>query len=89
MIRPIREQIVVLPFPPDEISTGGIIVPDSVKERSSKATIMATGAGTKEWPMRFTPGQVVFHVKGAGTEIQAEGAKFYLMSARDVLSILN
>lgn len=89
MIQPIREQIVVIPFAPDDVSEGGIIVPDSAKERSSKATVVATGAGTPQWPMTFKKGDVVFHVKGAGTEIQQGGTKFYLMSARDVLSTLN
>lgn len=89
MIQPIREQIVVIPFPADEISEGGIIVPDSAKERSCKATVVATGGGTPQWPMRFKKGDVIFHVKGAGTEIQQGGTKFYLMSARDVLSTLN
>ena len=88
MIRPIHEKILVFPFPPDEMSEGGIIVPDSIKERPSKATIVAVGDGLKDRPMVLKEGDVVFHIKGAGTEIEERGNKYYLMTDRDILCTL-
>jgi chaperonin GroES len=87
-IRPVGNRILVRPFPPDEMSTGGIIVPDSVKERSNKATVVATGGGIKDHPMRYGIGDIVFHVKGAGTEMLEEGIKYYLMMDSDILCTL-
>jgi chaperonin GroES len=86
--QPVGPRILVRPFPADEISEGGIIVPDSVKQRPNKATVVATGGGIKERPMRYKAGDVVFHVKDAGTEIIEDGVKYYLMMDTDVLCTL-
>lgn len=86
--QPIRDQILVHPFPPDEVSVGGIIVPETARERSCKATVVAVGGGTKDRPMRYSEGDIVFHVKDAGVEIIEGGVAFYLMSQVDVLARL-
>lgn len=87
-IQPLHNQILVHPFAADEMSTGGIIVPENARERSSKATVVATGKGVQGRPMRLMVGDVIFHVKGAGTELQEDGTKYYLMTDRDVLCTL-
>jgi chaperonin GroES len=85
-IRPLHNQIVVKPFPPDDQSAGGIIVPDSFKERSNKATVVAVGRGAKNKVMQFKPSDVVFHIKGAGTAIRFGEDDYYIMLDRDVLA---
>jgi len=87
-IKPMHERIVFKPFPPEDISEGGILIPDSVKERQSKATVVAVGNGLKERPMEIKKGDVVFHVKGAGTLIEYEKEEYFIISDRDVLAIL-
>lgn len=82
-VQPIHSNIVILPFAPDDVSKGGIIVPDSVKERPSKGTIKAVGPNTT-----LKVGDVVLHVKNAGTEIEVNTVKHYIMPDREVLSIL-
>lgn len=84
---PIRNQILFKPFPPDDVSTGGIIVPDSAKEVNNKGTIVKVGKGTKEKPMTLYGGQVGFRVKGWGVEIIIDGEKHYLMEQDAVLAV--
>jgi chaperonin GroES len=88
-VEPIHCNIVILPFAADDVSKGGIIVPDSVKERPSKGTVMAVGGGLKEREMVLKPGDVVLHVKNAGTEIEVDGTKYYLMRDNECLSKLH
>lgn len=88
MIRPIRNQILVKPCESDEVSAGGIIVPESFRERSSKAKIVAVGGGTKDRPMRYKPTYTVWHIKGAGVEIYEDNEKYFLMPDNEVLGYL-
>lgn len=88
MIQPLHERILALPFPTEEVSAGGIIVPATARERPSKATVVSVGNGLKDRPMHLKPGDVIFHVKGAGSEIEENGIKYYLMIDRDVLCTL-
>lgn len=84
-VQPLHDKIVIKPFPPEETSEGGIIIPDSVKERPNKATVMAVGAGLIDRKMALKVGDVVFHVKQAGTKIEIEKEDYFIMSDRDVL----
>lgn len=88
-VEPLHEKVLVKPFPPETVTTGGIIVPDSVKERPSKGTVIAVGKGIPERPMHIKKGQVVFHVKHAGIELEVDGEKCYLMRDTDCLAILS
>ncbi len=67
-MQPVRNNVLVKPFPGDEISLGGIYVPDSVRELSNKVTIVAVGNGTKDTPMKLKPGQVAYKMKSDGSE---------------------
>lgn len=87
-IQPLHEKIIVLPFSAEEKTTGGIIVPDSAKERPNKATVIAVGSGTNERAMALKVGDVVLHVKGAGMEIECNGEKYFLMRDTDCLAKL-
>ena len=66
MIKPKNQQVLIRPFPADEITTGGILVPESCRERNNKATVVAVGAGTEKKPMRYAPGDVVHNIKDCG-----------------------
>jgi chaperonin GroES len=85
-IRPIRNFILIKPCPADEITAGGIIVPENIRERSSKARVVAVGAGTKDRPMRYRPTYTVWHIRDAGEPIEQNGELFYLIPDSDVLA---
>jgi chaperonin GroES len=89
-IQPMFEKVIIKPFPPEDISKGGIIIPETAKERPSKATIIAVGEGLPNIrPMIFKAGQVVFHIKGAGTEVQYNDESYYIIRDVEILAIFN
>jgi len=82
----LKNQVIVKPFMGDSISLGGIIVPDSFKKRSNKATVISVGNGTPKRPMLYKKGQVVYNVKDYGTEILKDGEKHYIMDMDAILA---
>lgn len=85
-MKPIRTQVLVKPFPSDEISTGGIFVPESAREISNKVEIIEVGAGTKDKPMNLSPGQVGFRVKAWGHPVFINGELHFLMDQDAILA---
>jgi len=88
-MQPIRTKVLIKPFPSEEKSTGGIIVADGFRERNSKSIVVAVGNGTKDQPMHYKPGMVVFSVKDNGDEFIINGEKHYLIEAGWILGILD
>jgi chaperonin GroES len=90
-MHPIRDNVLLKPFPGDEISEGGILVPESVREISNKMTVIAVGSGTKESPMQFKAGDVVFRVKDSGKEgeVYIGGEIHFIMPQSYLLAKLN
>lgn len=88
MINPILNQVVVKSAMPDMVSAGGIFVPESFAERSSKATIISVGNGSKKKPMTLPTNVICWYIKGAGTEIVENGETFYLMDDSSILAYL-
>lgn len=87
-IKPLSEKIVVKPFASDEFSEAGLIIPESVRKRPAKATVVAVGGGTEKRPMQFEPGDIVFHVKDCGDLIQYDDVDYYIMKDVDILAKL-
>lgn len=87
-MKAILDEIIVKPCAPDELTEGGLIVPENFRERSAKAIIVSVGDGTKKKPMFLRVGETCFHVKGAGTEIIEKGESLFLMKQQDVLASL-
>lgn len=67
---------------------GGIIIPDSAKEKPLKGKVVAVGHGTKDEEMILKEGDVVLYGKYSGTEIEFEGTKYLMMRQSDVLAIV-
>ncbi len=86
-MRPVRNQILVKPFPPNELTQGGLVVPDSVKKPSNKVTIVDVGNGTASRPMRLKRGDVGFRVKAWGQEVLIDGESFFLMEDNAILAL--
>ena len=83
---PLRDLILIKPFPPDEVTEGGLLIPESVRERSSKALVVEVGAGTKNYPVEAKVGDAIIHVKGAGDEIIVNNEPHFLIRQIDILS---
>ena len=87
-IKPLADRVLVLPAPAEEKTIGGIIIPDSAKEKPLKGQVIAIGNGTKDEEMVVKPGDTVFYGKYAGTEIELDGEKYLIMRQSDILAIL-
>lgn len=87
-IKPLADRVLVLPAPAEEKTIGGIIIPDSAKEKPLKGQVIAIGNGTKDEVMVVKPGDTVLYGKYAGTEIELDGEKYLIMRQSDILAIL-
>lgn len=87
MIRPIRNNILFKPFLGDEISEGGIIVPDNVRGESDKGIIIAVGNGTKIRPMERKENEIAFRVHKWGEPIEENGETFYIMEDSAIIAL--
>jgi len=87
-IQPIGDRVVVQPAPAEEKTAGGIIIPDTVKEKPQRGTVVAIPAENKENPITVKVGDNVLYGKYAGTEISVDGNDYLIMSESDILAII-
>ncbi len=87
-IKPLADRVLIKPAPAEEKTVGGIIIPDSAKEKPLRGEIVAVGNGTKDEEMVLKPGDHVLYGKYAGTELELDGEKYLIMRQSDVLAIL-
>lgn len=87
-IKPLADRVLILPAPAEEKTIGGIIIPDSAKEKPLRGKVVAAGCGTKDEAMVLKAGDEVLYGKYAGTELEYEGEKYLIMRQSDVLAIL-
>ena len=86
-IQPLADRVLVLPAPAEE-KVGGIIIPDTAKEKPQRGKVIAVGEGTKDDKMVLKEGDEVLYGKYAGTELENDGEKYLIMRQSDVLAIL-
>ena len=86
-IKPLADRVLVLPAPAEE-KVGGIIIPDTAKEKPQRGKVVAVGTGTKDEEMILKVGDEVLYGKYAGTEIESEGEKYLMMRQSDVLAVV-
>lgn len=86
-IQPLADRVLVLPAPAEE-KVGGIIIPDTAKEKPFNGKIVAVGEGTKDEKMILKEGDNVLYGKYSGTEIELDGEKYLMMRQSDVLAII-
>ena len=87
-IQPLADRVLVLPAPAEE-KVGGIIIPDTAKEKPLQGTVVAAGNGTKDEEMVLKEGDAVLYGKYAGTEVEIDGNKYLIMRQSDVVAILS
>ena len=85
-IQPLADRVLVKAAAAEETTVGGIIIPDSAKEKPLRGEVLAVGKGTKDEEMILKPGDQVLYGKYAGTELEFEGEKYLIMRQSDVLA---
>lgn len=87
-VKPLADRVLVEPAPAEEKTIGGIIIPDTAKEKPMKGRVLAVGTGKKDEPMTLKKGDNVLYGKYAGTEITIDGREYLIMRESDVYAII-
>ena len=87
-IKPLADRVLIKPAPAEEKTAGGIIIPDTAKEKPLQGEVLAAGNGTKDEEMVLKAGDTVLYGKYAGTEGELDGEKYLIMRQSDVLAVL-
>jgi len=83
-IKPLADRVVVEPAEAEQKTAGGIIIPDTAKEKPQKGTVIAVGPGKKDEPMTLKVGDVVLYGKYSGTEVTIDGNIVMIMKESDI-----
>ncbi|WP_276502762.1 co-chaperone GroES [Terrimonas pollutisoli] len=86
--KPLHDRVIIRPAPAEEKTSGGIIIPDTAKEKPQRGTIVAAGPGKKDEPVTVKSGDTVLYGKYAGTEIQLNGENLLIMRESDIIAVL-
>ena len=92
-IRPLRDRVIVEPLSADEMTAGGIIIPDTAQEKPSEGKIVAVGGGRvdkkgKVHKLDVKKGDRVLYGKWSGTEVKVEGKDLLIISEGEILAVL-
>ena len=93
-IRPLHDRVIVQRLAEEERTRGGIIIPDTAKEKPQKGKVVSTGKGKvtedgKLLPLEVKPGDEVLFGKYSGTEFKVEGEEFLMMKEDDIYGVIN
>ena len=86
-IQPLADRVLITPAAAEE-TVGGIIIPETAKEKPLRGKVIAVGNGTKDEEMVLKKGDEVLYGKYAGTELELDGTKYLIMRQSDVLAII-
>ncbi len=92
-LRPLGDRVVIEPSEGEEVTSGGILLPETAKEKPQQGTIIAIGAGRRDEDGKLVPMDVslndkVLYAKYAGTEIKLDGKKVLILKESDILAIV-
>lgn len=92
-LKPLGSRVVVEPIEQEEITAGGIVLPETAKEKPQKGVVLSVGPGDRDddgdrIPLDVKPGDTVLYAKYAGTEIKLEGKKLLILKESDLLAIV-
>jgi len=87
-VTPIHDRVIVQPAAAEEKTAGGIIIPDTAKEKPQRGTVLAAGPGKKDDPVTVKPGDSILYSKYGGTEITIDGKEYLIMRESDILAII-
>ena len=78
-IQPLADRVLIKPAAAEEKTVGGIIIPDTAKEKPLKGSVIAVGNGTKDEEMVLKAEDTVLYGKYSGTEVELDGEKYLIM----------
>lgn len=87
-ITPLHDRVIIEPAPAEEKTAGGIIIPDTAKEKPQRGIVIAAGPGKKDEPVSVKKGDTVLYGKYAGTEIRFDGQDMLILRESDILAIV-
>jgi chaperonin GroES len=87
-IQPLADRVLIKPAKAEEKTAGGIIIPDTAKEKPQKGLVVAVGKGKKDEPMTVKVGDTVLYGKYSGTEITLDGKDYLIMRESDIVAII-
>ncbi|MBI9038247.1 MAG: co-chaperone GroES [Bacteroidales bacterium] len=87
-IKPLADRVIIEPAQAEEKTAGGIIIPDTAKEKPQKGIVLAVGEGKKDEPMTVKVGDTVLYGKYAGTEISVQGSDYLIMRESDIVAVI-
>ena len=93
MVRPLHDRLIVKRLEEEERTKGGIIIPDTAKEKPVEGKVIAVGAGRikkdgAKIPMEVKKGDRILFAKFAGTEVKLDGEEYLMMKEDDVLAVI-
>ncbi len=88
-IKPLADRVLVEPAAAEEKTAGGIIIPETAKEKPMKGTVIDVGSGTKDEPITVKTGDKVLYGKYAGTEISVDGNDYLIMRESDIYAVIS
>jgi len=92
-LKPLGDRLIVKPLEQEEVTSGGIVLPETAKEKPQKGEVVAAGPGARDEdgeriPMDVSVGDNVLFAKYAGTEIKLDGDKHLILRESDILAIV-
>lgn len=87
-IKPLADRVLVKPASAEEKTVGGIIIPDTAKEKPQKGVVIAVGSGKKDENITVKVGDSVLYGKYSGTEVTFEGEEYLIMRESDIYAII-
>lgn len=87
-VKPLADRVLVEPAAAETKTAGGIIIPDTAKEKPMKGKIVAVGNGKPDEPMTVKVGDIVLYGKYAGTELNVDGKEYLIMRESDIYAII-
>ncbi|WP_030175948.1 co-chaperone GroES [Spirillospora albida] len=93
VLKPLEDRIVVQPLEAETTTASGLVIPDTAKEKPQEGTVVAVGPGRvddkgERIPVDVKVGEVVLYSKYGGTEVKYNGEEYLVLSARDVLAVI-
>lgn len=92
-LKPLADRVVVKKLEAEEKTAGGIVLPDSAKEKPQQGEILAAGPGRfdekgNRQPMEVKVGDKILFAKYSGTEVKIDGVEYLILAERDILAVL-
>lgn len=87
-VKPLSDRVLVEPAAAEEKTAGGIIIPDTAKEKPQKGKVVAVGNGKKDEPLTVQVGDTVLYGKYSGTEISIDGKELLIMRESDIYAVI-